>query len=197
MEDELSAITGNMSATPPVTGQEETAGAAEQVMLAARGSLDSQLDLLHLRTMQGVAMAKNKFRKNPAAFSQIDNLTACGTSRSVTLKEALAWESAWENLAATWAPLPANTLSAFKTLRETCNEDLQTAYAAAYAAWRKEAEKLSEMALALENSNVAWYADATRVFPTGTPEGDMIRGTVPTTYSPQTATPQPTTPPQP
>lgn len=40
--------------------------------------------------------------------------------------------------------------------------------------------------------SVAWYADATRVFADGTPEGDMIRGTIPTTYDPA---PPPTTPP--
>lgn len=104
---------------------------------------------------------ETKLRKDPAAFSQIENLTARGTSRLVTLKEALAWESAWENLAPIWAPLPANMLAAFKTLRKACNEDYQTAYATAFAAWRKEAEKLAEMARALEDSNEAWYADAT------------------------------------
>jgi len=41
--------------------------------------------------------------------------------------------------------------------------------------------------------NVAWYADATRVFLAGTPEGDMIRSTVPTPYTP----PQPKTSPTP
>ena len=40
------------------------------------------------------------------------------------------------------------------------------------------------MAAELEQVNEAWYVDATVVFATGTPEGDMIRGTVPTTYNP-------------
>jgi len=36
----------------------------------------------------------------------------------------------------------------------------------------------------LEDLNEAWYAEATKVFPAGTAEGDMIRSTVPTTYTP-------------
>ncbi len=46
-------------------------------------------------------------------------------------------------------------------------------------------------ALKMEDRNEAWYAAATRVYPAGTPEGDMIRGTVPTTRNPPPAPPAP------
>ncbi len=46
---------------------------------------------------------------------------------------------------------------------------------------------LNQLAAGLEEINVAWYADATRVFPEGTAEGEMIRGTIPTTYDPPAA----------
>ncbi len=108
--------------------QGELAADAEAAMLAARGEWDTQLDVLHRRTMQGVGMAKAKFRDDPAKLQNLRLLSARGTSRSETLAEALAWESAWEKVAPGWAPLPANTLADFKALRLTCVESLQKAY---------------------------------------------------------------------
>jgi len=196
MQAALTAITGNSSVTPPLVGQEEIASQADQTMLAARGAWDASLDDLHRRTVQGVSMCKNRNRNNPANLAVLSGLTARGTSRAETLAEALAWESAWAKVDATWSPLPANTLDIFKTLRKQCAEDLQQAYTDAQADYRKEAETLADMAAELEQIMEAWYADATVVFPIGTAEGDMIRGTVPTTYSPSTSkTPPATTPP--
>lgn len=154
--------------------------------------------MLHGRTVQGVGMSKNKHRDNPAKLAVLGNLTARGTSRKETLAEALAWESAWSQADAAWSPLPANTLAAFKTLRNQCEEGLQTAYTNAHSAWREETGKLGGLVRAMEDLNQAWYADATQVFPAGTAEGDMIRGTIPTTYNPPPpAPPAPPTPPPP
>lgn len=198
MQAALVAIIGDNTAAPPVAGQEEAASAAEQAMLAARGAWDAQLDVLHRRTVQGVGMAKNKYRNDPAKLAVLGGLTARGTSRKETLDEALAWESAWAQVDPAWAPLPANTLAAFKTLRNQCEEGLRDAYSDAQSAWRKEVGRLAELVAAMEDINQAWYADATRVFPAGTPEGDMIRGTIPTTYHPPAPPPPaPPTPPTP
>ena len=191
----LVAITGNRAVDPPVVGQEEITSQAEQTMLHARGLWDAGLDQLHRWTLQGVGMAKNRFRNNPPQAAQLDGLTAKGDSRAATLKEALDWESAWANVDPAWAPLPANTLAAFRALRKQCLEDLQDAYADGFAAWSKDAKKLGQMARDLEDVNEAWYADALRVFPAGTPEGDLIRGTIPTTYNPPSAKPTPPPPP--
>src|SRR4051812_41192758 len=54
-------------------------------------------------------------------------------------------------------------------------------YARAKASWRVEAEGFNELAEELDLDCIGWYAAATQVFKEGTPEGDMIRGTVPTT----------------
>ena len=197
MQADLTAIMGDPAALPPIVGQEDLMSQAETAMLAARGQWDTQLDLLHRRTVQGVGMAKNRHRSDPANLAVLAPLTAGSNSRSETLKEALAWESAWAKVDPAWSPLPANTLGAFKDLRKQCAEALQTAHASANADWRKEAEKLADMARAVEDVNQAWYADATRVFPVGTPEGDMIRSTVPTTYSPPPPPPAPPAPPPP
>ena len=43
------------------------------------------------------------------------------------------------------------------------------------------------LARTLEDVNEAWYAAATAVFPAGTPQGELIRGQVPTTYTPGNA----------
>ena len=193
MQAALTSIIGDASAVPPIPGQEEVTSAAQQVMLAARGIWDAQLDVLHHRTVQGVGMVKNRLRDNPAKLAVVSYLTANSNSRAETLKEALAWESAWAQVDAAWSPLPANTLPAFQTLRNQCEEGLQKAYSDAISAWREEAETLTDLGRQLEDINVAWYADATMIFAAGTPEGDMIRGTIPTTYSPPP--PAPPTPP--
>ena len=184
MQALLTAIVGNASTTPPVVGQEEITSHAEHTMLAARGAWDSNLDTLHSLTVQGVSMAKNRNRNNAANLAVLSGLSARGTSRAETLTEALAWESAWAKVDPAWVPVTGNTLAIFKPLRKQCADDLQEAYADAQANYRQQAEKLNDMAASLEQVSEAWYADATVVFAAGTAEGDMIRGTVPTTYSP-------------
>lgn len=191
MQTQLVTITGNSTATPPVVGQQEIVSQARRVMDLANGQWETQLAELHRRTVQGLGMIKNKLRNDPVALAVLGSLTANSHSHSETLAEALAWESAWSQLAPTWNPTATNTLAAFKILRKQCAEDLQAAYSDARADWRAEVEKLNSMANDLEQSDEAWYADATRVFPAGTPEGDMIRSTIPTTYTPPSPKPQP------
>jgi hypothetical protein len=189
MAQQLVAIVGDKDAAPPVPGQEKITSQAAQAMRDARSAWDAALDTLHRRTMQGVAMVKTRFREDAAKFALVEPLSAGGDSRADILAEALAWESAWEEVDATWAPLPANTLAAFQTLRHQCTEDLRTAYSDTRAAWRKQGALLAELAAEMNDVCVAWYADAVRVFPAGTPQGDMIRGTIPTTYSPRDPAP--------
>ena len=197
LEAQLAGIIGDASATPPVTGWEDVAAAAEQAMLTARAAWDRALDQLHRWTVQGVNMAKTKFRNDPAKASQLAGLGARGSGRAATLDEALAWESAWASVDAAWVPLPGLDLAAFSALRKLANESLQSDYSDARAEWRKAAETLGELVSELNDVCQAWYASAIRVFPAGSPEGDMIRGTVPTTYSPPPAAPSPAPPPAP
>jgi len=193
MQTQLETITGNNTVSPPVVGQEEIADQAHRAYDRAHGTWLTQLRDLHDRTVQGLNMAKNKFRNDPGSLAVLRGLHASSNTPEKVLADALAWESAWNQLAPTWNPTPANTLAAFKTLRKQCAEDLQTALKDAESANREEAAKLEQMCSDLEDVNVAWYSDATRIFSIGTPEGDMIRSTVPTTYTP----PQPKTPPAP
>lgn len=183
MEAQLEAITGNNSVTPPVVGQEELASQAGRALVASEAAWKAQLKELHQRTVQGLNMAKTKFRNDPANLAVVSGLHADGSTPEEILSQALAWESAWGKTAPVWNPTPANTFAAYKILRKQCAEDLQIAFKDAGSATSEEAGKAEQMASDLNDVIVAWYADATRVFAAGTPEGDMIRRTVPTTYT--------------
>lgn len=191
MEQQLEAITGNDTVSPPVVGQEEVASQAQRALNNAEGAWKTQLSLLHQLTVQGLSMAKTKFRSDPANLAVVSDLHASGGKPERILAEALAWESAWGKTAPAWSPSQSNTFDAYKALRKQCVEDLQNAFTDAASASREAAGTLEQMARALEDTNVAWYADATRIFAAGTPEGDMIRSSVPTTYTPPADKPTP------
>ena len=75
---------------------------------------------------------------------------------------------------------------------------LKKNYKAALAKWRQSAGVLNVLFSRLEDECVAWYAEATKVFPEGTAAGDLIREQVPTDYNPPTpAPPAPPPPPGP
>ena len=185
MQADLCAIIGNPAASPPILGQEQVASTAEQTAVAANALWDAQLTELHQRTVMALGMLRNRQRHNAAASAVLQGLSASSHSHKETLAEALALESAWNSLDPAWSPTASNTLPAFKALRKQCAEDLLTAASDAHSNWRSEVGKLNALASALEASNEAWYADATKVFSDATPAGQMIRATVPTTYAPQ------------
>ena len=191
----LTAIVGDATATPPLPGQEGVTSAAEQAMLNARAAWDAGLDQLHTWTMNGLALARTHFMNQPAKLALLAGLTAKGESRPGILAEALAWEAAWSQADAAYAPLPGVTVAAFDTLRLQCLTTLQTDYNQKFSAWRDQVGILGRMAADLEQLLVAWYADATRIFDGGTPEGQMIRGTIPTTYDGAGPATPPTPPP--
>ena len=189
------AIVGDNTVTPVLPGQEKITSAAEQEMVNARSAWDAKLDTLHKLTMQGVSMAKNRYRNDPIKLSLVADLSARGDSRAAILEEALNWETAWSKAEPGWSPLATNTLAAFSPLRLLCAEPLQQDYKDKLSAWREQAGILNQMAHALEDVNEAWYSDALDVFPAGTAEGDMIRGTIPPTYTPPPDKPAVTPPP--
>lgn len=189
MQAALTAIIGDHTLTPPVVGQEELASGADRAMATARGMWDTALNDLHDRTVQGLNMCKNRNKNNSTNMAVLNGLKARGTSRPEILAEALAWETAWAKIDATWSPVVTNTYVAYKSLRESCSELLQHAFTDASASSKKESKKMNSMCEALEQSMQSWYADATRVFTADTAEGEMIRGSVPTTYSAPAAKP--------
>ena len=160
--------------------QEEAAADANAVADARRSELDAKLEEVHQRTQQGLSFFKTACRNDVVKTGALRSLTAIGNSRALILEEALSFEAAWEELDPTWEPMTGQTLALFKVLREE-GETCMEAYVAAKAAWRHETEGWNRLGEVIGQDCIAWYSVATQVFPEGTPEGDMIRGTVPTT----------------
>ena len=162
---------------------QEICSSAKFARNSARAALDAGLFEMHRRTMQFLAMAKFHFRNDPSMFEAIKRLKSCGEGRRAIAQEAMAIESAWQKAEPEWAPTEVNTFASFQALRKQCT-DLDAAFIAAYSSWRTQSEILNKKAEALNEANIAWYAAATRIFPAGTAEGDMVRRSIPTIYSP-------------
>ena len=114
-----------------------------------------------------------------------------------------------QQIGQTFFPAPAKSLVDFKVLIEGNGNPappavtlppvitLKKTYKASLTKWRRSEGVLNVLYSRCEDECVAWYAEATKVFPAGTAEGDMIREQVPTDYNPPTPAPPPTPPPGP
>jgi hypothetical protein len=162
---------------------QETCSTAVFNRNSTRAALNADLQDLHRRTMQWLAMAKFHFREDPSKYEAIKRLTCKGVGRLGIAREAMDLEVAWQEVGPEWEPTEMNTLASFQALREECN-NLDAAFIAAHGNLRTQSEILNHKAAALNRANVAWYAAATRLFPAGTAEGEMIRRSIPTGYSP-------------
>ena len=78
------------------------------------------------------------------------------------------------------------TVASFGALLSTSAAQ-KVAHTQKFTAWREASAALMARAEALDDDCVAWYSDATTRFREGTPQGDLIRSTVPTTTSPTDA----------
>ncbi|HEY0073966.1 MAG TPA: hypothetical protein VGB77_07690 [Abditibacteriaceae bacterium] len=170
--------------------QRDTVADMDAAQEEKRGLLDTQLRQLDLLTTQGKAAGKFHFRSSPDKLGVIEALEEIGTGRSSTLEEARAFESAWEKVGPSWVFSMDLQLADYQELRAQC-ESLMDDYSDAKTAWRAASGKMTTLAAQLSEHCVAWYDAAARVFPEGTAEGNMIRGTIPT-YTAPPATLEPT-----
>ncbi len=176
-------------------GQQTVVSTKEADLLTKRGLYDKTLDDIHARTVQAVAMFKVRYKHTPEKLAVVQNLSARGDSRDDVLSEAQDLISAWSELDPTWNPTKDNTLTALQALRATALDPQGTDFGKAKTAWRTQAETMNTQGAQLEQDCVDWYGEATRVFLAGTSNGDMIRGTIPTTASsPAAARPSPAPP---
>jgi hypothetical protein len=166
-----------------VQGMQKICSSARFMRNSARAALDASLQEIHRCTIQFLAMAKFHFRDDPSKLEAINRLKCDGTGRGGIAKEAMDIETAWQEVGPEWAPTELNTFASFQALRKQCIE-LDAAYIATYSTWRTQSELLSQKSAALNDANVAWYAAATRIFPAGTAEGEMIRRSIPIRCSP-------------
>ncbi len=171
------------SDTTTFHAQQEIVAQANAAKNARAGTLEVELETLHQETMMILNLAKAKYRNNPLLLPSFKWLTANSNSRRGILDEALELESAWEKVDLLWSPLTGITFASFKASRLAVQALLEL-HSSLRAAWRAEAEKLNLMLAHLDDVSVAWYRAATAVFRPGTSEGDMIRGTIPTSSNP-------------
>ena len=185
--DEMTLLQWDTAIAAFVT-QMETEQDAEADYLAKRGETDAAIDSIHSLAGRSVRMAKNRYRDTPAKLEVIARLRNDSASRSGKLQDALEWESAWEKLDAAWSPLPGVTLVTFKPQRLAAMALLE-GLTTKKTTWDAANEQLNTQGRVLNGNCVAWYEAATIVFPAGTPEGDLIRSDIPTTYTPPSTPP--------
>ncbi len=185
--DEMTLLQWDTAIAAFVT-QMETEQDAEADYLAKRGETDAAIDSIHSLAGRSVRMAKNRYRDTPAKLEVIARLRNDSASRSGKLQDALEWESAWEKLEPAWSPLPGVTLATFKPQRLAAMALLE-GLTTKKTTWDATDEQLNSQGRVLNGNCVAWYEAATIVFPAGTPEGDLIRSDIPTTYTPPSTPP--------
>jgi hypothetical protein len=143
----------------------------------------ADVDAIYKIAQDIAGIGKVKFRKDRVKLALIEALNTGSRSRADIYADGLAARDAWVEADPAWSFDEAVTTASFGSLLTSCLAR-QTAHSAKTAAWRKAAAMLSDKARLLDEDNVAWYEEATRRFPAGTVEGDMIRTTVPTTSQP-------------
>ena len=163
--------------------QMETTQDAEADYLATRGTAYAAIDAIHSLAGRCLRMAKNRYRNDPAKLEVIANLHNDSGRHAGQLQDALEWESAWEKLDDAWSPLTGVTLATFKPQRLAAGT-LFTGITTKQTTWDTEDGQLNTLGHALNADCVAWYEAATIACPAGTPEGDLIRSDIPTTYTP-------------
>ena len=185
---------------------ESGADTLETAMLQARSNLDNALDQFHLWTVQALSLARVRTRHDAGRAASLSTLSAGGSSRRMVRDEGERWLAWWLKFDPAWVPMPGLTTAIFTALKVqiegvdnpggVSTPGLVDLYDTAQEAWRAQAETTNGLARTLEDVNEGWYAAATAVFAAGTPQGNLIRGQVPTTYTP-TGNPPPPPPPPP
>jgi len=161
----------------------------EQDAARARAEADAAVKDLHNRTVQGLGMARARYRKDPATLGALAAVDAKMESRQDALNDALAWETAWANVPeADWDPTPTNTRAAFAALRQAAQAKVQ-ALNDLVADERQVRKEFNQLVGELWEDCIAWYEAACLVFPADTPEGQALRAGVPAAGSRKPPTP--------
>ena len=135
-------------------------------------------------TRQVATLGLVQFRNDPATLKLFEALGTDGESRSDVYAQGLAAQAVWAEADETWEISAALTPASFGQLLSSCTA-AQKAESPALTAWRRAAVELNNKAELVDRDNIAWYTEATRRFPVGTVEGDLIRSAVPSTSRPE------------
>ena len=131
-------------------------------------------------TRQVASLGRVHFRNDPVKRSLFESLSTDAESRASIYEQGLAARDMWQELAPAWEVAAGSTVGGFGSLLTDCLAK-QAAHSAKFTAWRRASAALMNKARLVDEDAVAWYAEATRRYPEGTTEGDLIRSAVPTT----------------
>ena len=140
----------------------------------------ADIDGIQQFTRDVVRKGNFRFRNDPVKVQLFQALVTDATSRSGVYEQGLAARDAWKEVDPAWQLSKQDTLAAFSSLLKASLAK-QSVESAKFTAWRWASAALMNKAVLVDVDNVAWYAEATRKFPEGTTEGDLIRSAVPTT----------------
>jgi hypothetical protein len=143
----------------------------------------ADVDAIYKITQDIAGIGRVKFRKDPVKLALIEALSTDSKARAEVYGNGLNARDAWVQADPAWSFDPDVTTASLGSLLTSCLAR-QAAHSSKITDWRETAAMLNLKAQLLDEDNVAWYEEATRRFPAGTAEGDMIRTTVPTTTQP-------------
>ncbi len=158
-----------------------------------RGTLETRTRTIHTKTLQAVGVMRARALDDPELRPGVDELSARGDSLRAIEEEGEELLAVWkEDFGTAFVPAPGLTYASFMALFigaagppvVLALRTLKTDYKASRAAMRAAVGRYNTVINRLWDECVAWYAEATAVFPAGTDEGDLIRGEVPTSYNP-------------
>ena len=158
-------------------------------------ALQARYKTLHTRTLQAVGVMRSRALADLTLRPVVDELSARGDSNRAIEEEGEELLAAWsQEFGENFVPAPGNTYAAFAELFEgtasvPALRKLKSNYKESGTKARRAAGDFNTLIARLEDDCVQWYAEATAVFPAGTTNGDLIRGQIPTSYSPAAATP--------
>lgn len=175
--------------------QRATAAATDKSIQFA--ALHARYTTLHSRTLQAVGVMRSRSLADATLRPVVDELSARGDSNRAIEEEGEELLAAWsQEFGEDFVPAPGNTYDAFAELFEGAASvpalrKLKSNYKESGTKARRAAGDFNALIARLEDDCVQWYAEATAVFPAGTINGDLIRGQIPTSYSPDAAKPVP------
>lgn len=140
----------------------------------------ADIDRIQEFTRDVVRAGAYHFRNDTVKQSLFEGLATDGRSRADIYDQGLAARDAWQEADPAWNLSTTDTLASFSALLTGCLTK-QATHSAKFTAWRRASSVLMNKARQVDEDCVAWFAEATRRFPEGTTEGDLIRSAVPTT----------------
>lgn len=140
----------------------------------------ANINAIQVMTRDTASAGTYHFRNDEIKKLLFEGLATDGRSRADIYEQGLAARDAWEEADADWTLSTTDTLTAFSGLLTGCLVK-QAAHSAKFTAWRRASAALMNKARLVDEDCIAWYAAATRKFPEGTTDGDLIRSAVPTT----------------